>query len=126
MSGAEPPPRAAGFVQSTSPVVASPGPLRVAGRPNNELSGTGASKVEKAMAQPVCFALVQPGMCLKSPPTLLPAAAVTFPPSRIAETRCLRTFFRGSMTWWISSRRTYVPWVVTVATVPRPRLYLCR
>ncbi len=65
-------------------------------------------------------------MCWKSPPTLDPAATVTLPPSRIAETRRFRTFLFGSMTWWISSRRTKLPWEWPIRTTPRPRLYLRR
>ncbi len=101
VSSAEPPPSAAGFVQSTSPVVGRPGPLSVFGRPNIGSFGTGASKVEKAMTQPNCFALRQPGMFLKSPPTLPPSRTVTLPPSRIAEISRLRTFLFRSMSWWI-------------------------
>src|SRR3954454_15041942 len=85
-STAEPPRRAAGFVQSTSPVVGRPGAPSVLGRPNLVSLGTGVSKVEKAITQPACFTMRQPGMFLKSPPTLAPSRAVTLPPSSTAET----------------------------------------
>ena len=56
----------------------------------------GASKVEKAMTQPACFTLRQPGMFLKSPPTFFPFLTSTLPPSKIAERIRLRRFGFGS------------------------------
>ncbi len=117
--GAEPPPSAAGLVQSTS------SPL-VPVRPKTAFSGTGALKVEKATTQPVWRFARQARTCLKSPPASLPFFTVTLPPSRIAETSLRRTFGFLSISSATSRRSTKVPCEWLTRTTPRPLLYLRR
>ncbi len=111
----DPPARAAGLVQRTC----WPGAVV---RPNRELAGGTASKVEKAMTQPTWLDRWQAGMCLKSPPTSEPRRTVTFPPSSTAETSSLRTEGWGSISDAMSWRRMNAPWEWPMTTTPRPWL----
>src|SRR3954471_4342505 len=79
LSGAEPPPTAAGLVHRTSVPLGSPVPNRAPVRPKSELAGGTSLNVEKAMTHPSWVAERQARTCWKSPPTSLPFLTSTLP-----------------------------------------------
>ena len=117
--GAEPPPSAAGLVQSTSRP-------RGARAPEHRVLGRRRVEDRERDTQPIWRLERQARMCLKSPPTSLPFFTVTFPPSRIADTSLRRTFGLGSISFATSRRSTKVPCEWLTRITPRPLLYLRR
>jgi len=112
---AEPPPSAAGLVQSTC-LPAS------AVRPKRAFAGGFSPNVEKAMTQPIWERERQAGTRLKSPPTSLPFFTSTLPPSSTAEINRRRTRGLGSISFGTRGRSTNVPCEWPISTTPRPWL----